>query len=124
MRTAAWILVLAVVVGWSGCGGPKKFEVPNPAPGEVVFLPQTYPLDKVLGRAGGLHEGMTRVEVLRVLGKPAYMAATAWDYVSHDVQGTPVFGPHCHRFTLHFDGDRFLGSELADAPRLSPESAR
>ncbi len=105
---------LAAVSFLVGCASDPA--IPTPAPGQVIFLRQGRPLDEVLARTRDLREGMTEKDVLALLGRPAFVDPTGWDYVSHDVQGTPVFGPKCHRLHVTFVQGRFASFEVVQAP--------
>ncbi len=113
-------LALLAAAALSGCGG---FQIPEPAPGQVVFLTQSRALEVVLERSKELQPGMRKQDVLGLLGRPAFMDAQGWDYVSHDIYGTPVFGPKCWKLRVTFGGDRFLASDLQPAP-LSTQGQR
>lgn len=110
-----WMRIgLASLVLASGCGG---FQIPEPRAGAVAFLTQTYPLDEVLDRARDLREGMEKRQVLALLGKPSFIDSRGWDYVSHDISGTPVYGPQCYRLRVSFASGAYVSNELMRAPR-------
>jgi outer membrane protein assembly factor BamE (lipoprotein component of BamABCDE complex) len=114
-------VLLAAATFFGGCSsGPR---IPEPAPGELLFLTQSYPLTEVLERSRQLTPEMTRKDVLALLGTPAFADTEGWDYVSHDVRGTPVFGPKCWRLRVSFVSGRFASSDLSAAP-LSPGGSK
>ena len=63
------------------------FKVPVAEKMDSVVLDQTLPMAEAMRRASHLKSGMTKREVLLLLGKPAIIYHTGWHYLPQDETG-------------------------------------
>ena len=108
-------LCLVLMIGSSACGaGPKRFDPRDAAQS------QQYYFEVLRVRTGELQEGMTKVDVLLLLGTPAKYKDHAWIYLPAHIDAAES----AEALTVRFKGDHYVEHHYEPILAAVPDKAR